>query len=82
MKKLSLTVLLTLFLQSAFLQTMNTSRVKQWIDQYLVDGLVNFIGALAQWLSAMIRMIQTGSLQHYILFLVTGTLALIFFQIK
>lgn len=64
------------------IQTLRLSALKQWIDQYLVDGFVNFVGYFTQWMSAMVRRIQTGLIQHYLLILLSGTLALIFFYIK
>ncbi|MSR77398.1 MAG: NADH-quinone oxidoreductase subunit L [Candidatus Omnitrophica bacterium] len=64
------------------IKTMSLSAVKQWIDKYIVDGLVNFVGYFTQWTSSVVRRFQTGFVQHYILVLVTGTLALIFLNLK
>ncbi|HLD50658.1 MAG TPA: NADH-quinone oxidoreductase subunit L, partial [bacterium] len=57
--------------------TLWTSKVKNWIDQTIVDGLVNFTGALTQFLSAVMRLAQTGFIQHYLLIVFVGLLVLI-----
>lgn len=50
------------------------SRVKQWIDKYIVDGLVNFTGHFFQILSAILRIFQTGYIQHYLFVAFLGIL--------
>src|SRR3989338_8664867 len=42
------------------LKTMWLSHVKNWIDQYLVDGLVNATGAFTRAASGALRLLQTG----------------------
>jgi len=64
------------------LATMKTSAVKNWIDKHIVDGLVNFVGFITQFFSAMLRLIQTGFVQHYLLIVVFGFLVLMFFELR
>ncbi len=54
--------------------TVRTSRIKLWIDKYIVDGVVNFTGHLIQFLSAVLRLFQTGFIQHYLFIAVLGAL--------
>ncbi|MFA7000735.1 MAG: NADH-quinone oxidoreductase subunit L [Candidatus Omnitrophota bacterium] len=64
------------------LATVRTSRLKAWIDTYLVDGTVNLVGALVQLSSALVRRIQTGFVQHYLLMILAGILVLIFLEFR
>jgi NADH-quinone oxidoreductase subunit L len=41
-------------------------------DIYVVDGIVNGFGKMAQWGGAVIRKVQTGQLQHYALVFFMG----------
>ncbi len=59
-----------------------TAAFKQWIDKYIVDGLVNFAGFFTQFASAMLRMVQTGFVQHYLLIVMISVIGLIFFQFR
>src|SRR3989338_2257873 len=63
-------------------KTVLTSRIKRWIDQYIVDGLVNFVGFSAQVSSGLLRMIQTGFVQNYLLFMVVGLLVMLLVAVK
>lgn len=54
--------------------TMLMSRIKHWIDKNIVDGLVNFTGNLVQFLSAILRLFQTGMIQHYLFVAFVGAL--------
>lgn len=57
--------------------TLWTSNVKNWIDKHIVDGLVNLTGGLTQFFSAVLRLAQTGFVQHYLLIVFVGLLVLI-----
>ena len=51
-------------------------------DQRLIDdGLVHGSGRLIQWISAMLKRLQTGYIYHYALAMIIGVLALVFWQI-
>jgi len=62
--------------------TVRTSTIKGWIDQYIVDGLVNLIGGITKLSSILLKRIQTGFIQHYMLVLFTGVLIMIFLQLR
>lgn len=62
--------------------TLETSRIKQWIDQYIIDGLVNLCGWVTQILSAIVRKVQTGFVQHYIFMVFLSVILLICFRIR
>ena len=47
-----------------------------WIDNYVIDGTVNAIGALPRALGAMLRPSQGGLVQFYALVMALGVLAL------
>lgn len=53
------------------------SLVSKWIDIYLVDGLVNGLGRLTTLLGRIIRLIQTGYVQNYILLMIAGIIILL-----
>jgi NADH-quinone oxidoreductase subunit L len=54
-----------------------TSRVSMWWDKWIVDGLVNLAGNTVRLLSYPVRLLQTGLVQSYALFIVLGVLALL-----
>jgi NADH-quinone oxidoreductase subunit L len=49
------------------------SRFDGWIDNRVVDGLVNVIGDVTYGLATRLRGVQTGYLRSYLLFLVLAT---------
>lgn len=53
-------------------------RVLAWFDQFVIDGLVNFVGILTGFVSAMVRRLQTGFVQNYLLILFAGVLCLLY----
>ncbi len=57
------------------------SILKNLIDKYIVDGLVNFTGWFTQRLSRDLRLLQTGLVQNYILMLVFGLALMVWFKI-
>jgi NADH-quinone oxidoreductase subunit L len=48
------------------------SRISMWWDQWVLDGLVNFVGKFTQLLSAPVRMFQTGVLSSYAVLILLG----------
>ncbi|MCM8776374.1 MAG: NADH-quinone oxidoreductase subunit L, partial [Candidatus Omnitrophica bacterium] len=62
--------------------TLLGSRIQNWIDQYIVDGVVNFVGLMTRFTSAVLRRIQTGLIQSYLLLVCLGLLILILFEMK
>ncbi|OGW78372.1 MAG: NADH-quinone oxidoreductase subunit L [Omnitrophica bacterium GWA2_52_8] len=64
------------------LATARTSRIKGWIDKHIVDGLVNLTGWTVQLASALVRLLQTGYLQHYVLIAFLGTIVLFFIELR
>ncbi len=48
-----------------------------WIDEHIVDGAVNGVGAVADWFGAALRTIQTGKAQNYLLVGVVAVSALL-----
>ena len=47
------------------------------VDQWLVDGLVNFIGRVPPAMGSLMRSLQTGMVQFYALAMVLGGLVLL-----
>ena len=52
------------------------SRIDDWIDRKLVDGVVNGIAAVCYAIGLWFRTFQTGNLRQYVLLLAVGTVAL------
>ncbi len=52
------------------------SDVGRWIDTYIVDGIVNYIGYIIDEIAGGVRLIQTGRVQNYLIILLAGVLAL------
>ncbi len=59
-----------------------TSTVSMWWDKWIVDGLVNLSAWVAQLLSYPVRMLQTGLVSSYALFIVLGALLLLGYYLK
>jgi len=56
-----------------------TVRVSNWdrfIDEKFVDGTVDFIGSLTTSVGTALRVVQTGKLRQYIMFIAVGLMAL------
>ncbi len=64
------------------IQTLNLSSVKRWIDEHIVDGLVNGVGSVTRFASGVMRRAQTGLIQNYLFVLVLGFILAIIIQIK
>jgi NADH-quinone oxidoreductase subunit L len=60
--------------------TLRFSDIQNWIDQYLVDGLVNAVGAVSRGVSSVLRKVQTGLVQNYLLVLFLGVLIMLLFE--
>jgi NADH-quinone oxidoreductase subunit L len=48
-----------------------------WFDRYIIDALVNFVGAIPGACGALLRSLQTGMVQFYALAMMLGLLVLI-----
>ena len=64
------------------LATLNTSAFKNWFDKYVIDGFVNFTGHFTQLLSALLRLMQTGFVQHYLFLIFLSVLALMLLEMR
>jgi NADH-quinone oxidoreductase subunit L len=53
------------------------STAAAWFDRYIVDGLVNAVGALCLGAGARLRRVQTGNVQDYLLAVAAGAIALV-----
>jgi NADH-quinone oxidoreductase subunit L len=47
--------------------TVILSVISAWIDRYIVDGAVNLVGMIVKLFSSVLRRIQTGYIQTYLL---------------
>ena len=57
--------------------TMFSSWFSHLIDKYVVDGLVNFVGAVMEEGSFVFRRLQTGLIQNYALVMLFGVFAFV-----
>lgn len=48
------------------------ARASGWFDKYIVDGIVSLLGGIAQFFGLMIRTLQTGRIQTYLAWTLTG----------
>jgi len=62
--------------------TLFISAVKGWIDKYIVDGLVNFTGTLTHFLNSIVKRLQTGFVQNYLLIVFIGILVFLVWELK
>lgn len=62
--------------------TVIVSRIHGWFDAVVVDGLVNFTGAFTRFWSAVLRRLQTGLVQHYLLIMLAGIVVFLFMELK
>ncbi|HOE68175.1 MAG TPA: NADH-quinone oxidoreductase subunit L [Candidatus Omnitrophota bacterium] len=56
--------------------------VKNWFDKNIVDGLVNFVGAFTCFLNSVVKRLQTGLVQNYLLIAFLGFLVFIIRELK
>ena len=57
--------------------TMFSAWFSHLIDKYIVDGLVNLVGAVLEESSFVLRRLQTGLIQNYALFMLFGVFAFV-----
>lgn len=57
------------------------SKIKNWIDKYIVDGLVNGLGRLTGNLGLVLRRLQSGFIQNYILLIFTSIVIILLFKL-
>jgi NADH-quinone oxidoreductase subunit L len=57
------------------------SKIKGLIDQYIIDGIVNLIGATVRGLGLGLRRLQTGFIQNYLLFIFVGIVLIILLKL-
>lgn len=62
--------------------SLTLSRWQLWFDKIFIDGFVNFTGHLFQLLSAMLRIFQTGHVQHYLFIAFFGVLVFVIWGLK
>ena len=55
------------------------SRVYSWLDDHLVDGVVNGSGWLTRRFGGLVRQLQNGFVQQYLLIIVVGFLFMVLF---
>lgn len=48
-----------------------------WLDRNVVDGLVNFVGAVPRFVGSLMRSLQMGLVQFYAMVMVLGVLVLV-----
>ena len=56
--------------------TVNTSKLDRMFDEVVVDGLVNLVGNVTFAVGRSFRVVQTGRLRQYVMFIAVGVLAL------
>jgi len=53
------------------------ARLLAWIDRWIIDGVVDFCGALPRAIGSTLRMLQGGMIKFYAMGMVLGLLVLI-----
>jgi len=53
------------------------ARLVAWMDRWIIDGLVDFCGAVPRAFGSALRMLQCGMIQFYAMGMVLGVLVLI-----
>ena len=48
----------------------------RWFDEKLVDGLVNLVGQATQSAGRSLRVVQTGQLRQYVMWIAVGVVVL------
>jgi len=54
---------------------------KNIVDNKIIDGVVNFSGKFTEWVSGLMRFVQTGNVDFYLLAMVIGIACIIFFKL-
>ncbi|MFN0051888.1 MAG: NADH-quinone oxidoreductase subunit L [Planctomycetales bacterium] len=52
------------------------ARWDRMFDEQIVDGLVNWVGGVTQATGGVLRLLQTGKLRQYVMFIVVGVLGI------
>ncbi len=47
-------------------------RVSAWIDKQFVDGMVNFTGIVTDMVGDLLKFMQTGRVQNYLIIAIAG----------
>jgi len=55
--------------------------LKNILDNKLIDGIVNATGKFTEWVSSLMRFVQTGNVDFYLLAMVIGIACIIFFKL-
>lgn len=53
--------------------------LSRYVDKKMVDGVVNGVGTAVDGLSSVVRLLQTGNISFYILSMVVGIIAILFY---
>ncbi len=53
------------------------STLRKWIDEFIIDAAVNGVGMITTWTGAVVRLIQTGQAQNYLLILLLSVVILL-----
>ncbi|MDD4878939.1 MAG: NADH-quinone oxidoreductase subunit L [Candidatus Omnitrophica bacterium] len=61
--------------------TVAVSRIQSWFDLYIVDGIVNMVANITWLCSAILRRLQTGLVQNYILIAFFGLAIIILIKL-
>jgi len=51
--------------------------LRKWIDEFIIDAAVNGAGLVTTWTGAVVRLIQTGQAQNYLLILLLSVVILL-----
>lgn len=55
--------------------------LKNTVDNAFIDGIVNASGKVTEWVSGLMRFVQTGNVDFYLLAMVIGIACIIFFKL-
>lgn len=55
--------------------------LKNMVDNKLIDGIVNATGKITEWVSSLMRFVQTGNVDFYLLAMVISIACIIFFKL-
>ena len=50
-----------------------------FVDRYVIDGLVNASGFVADFTGQVVKLFQTGYVRHYALLFLAGVVAVLFY---
>ncbi|MCE9606223.1 MAG: NADH-quinone oxidoreductase subunit L [Planctomycetia bacterium] len=68
--------IIDVFINKLAAGTKAIAKVDDLIDRHFVDGLVNVVGNWTYSTGRSLKVVQTGKLRHYVMFIVIGTVAL------